>query len=213
MDRQSLDRVFAVTKFYHLCVISLPQMSTELLIGLSCNHLIPCRLWYFLNVIIALRIKDCIPAMVSPLTERYAPLIMIMCKVTQYLLRWGLSIYLHMYLSHSTCHTLYMFLPCHTLYATPFICFTVPHPLYVLPCHTLYMFYHATPFICFTMPHPLYVLPCHTLYRFYHVHGTTPLHLQCHMWPIMSLLLWNEIWLFSLHLVQKHIHLNNYNYM
>ncbi len=149
MDRQSLDRVFAVTKFYHLCVISLPQMSTELLIGLSCNHLIPCRLWYFLNVIIALRIKDCIPAMVSPLTERYAPLLMIMCKVTQYLLRWGLSIY--------TCTSL-------TQHATPFICFTMPHPL----CHTLYMFYRATPFICFTMPHPLYVLPCHTLYMFYH---------------------------------------------
>ena len=87
MDRQLLDKIFTAARFYHLCVLYLPQMSTEILIGLSCNHKLPSRLWYFMDGILGLRVKDAIPAMLSPLTDRHAPLIMITCKVTQYLLR------------------------------------------------------------------------------------------------------------------------------
>ena len=87
MTKMSLDRVLAAARFYHLCVESLPQMSTEILIGLSCNHKLPSRLWYFLSGVLGVQVKDCISALMSPSTDRHASVIMIMCKVTQYLLR------------------------------------------------------------------------------------------------------------------------------
>ncbi len=87
MDSSSLEKMFATARFYHSCVSSLPQMNTEILIGLSCNHKLPSRLWYFIYSIVKLRVKEGVAALMAPLSDRHAPLIMIMCKVTQYLLR------------------------------------------------------------------------------------------------------------------------------
>ena len=87
MDSSSLEKMFATARFYHSCVSLLPQMSTDILIGLSCNHKLPSRLWYFIDSIVKLRVKEGVAALIAPLSDRHAPLIMIMCKVTQYLLR------------------------------------------------------------------------------------------------------------------------------
>ena len=87
MDKPSIDRIYSASKFFQLCVTAIPKMSTEILIGLSCNHHLPSRLWYFICNVIGVHVKNSVPAMLSPETDQFAPILMIICQITQYLLR------------------------------------------------------------------------------------------------------------------------------
>lgn len=85
ISQEEINKICTSAKFYDLCLQMLPQMSSDILIGLSsCGHL-PSKLWCFLSVIIQIDVKSFLHEL--KINSQIVTVMKVMCQVTQYLLR------------------------------------------------------------------------------------------------------------------------------
>ena len=85
VSQEDIKKTCISAQFYDKCLQVLPQISSDLLIGLSSNGHLPAKLWCFLSEIIHIDIKTvlCELKTNSPIVI----VVKIMCQTTQYLLR------------------------------------------------------------------------------------------------------------------------------
>lgn len=86
LHQSVIDEVYQVTSFYNQCVEVLPQLGSDLLVGLSCaNSLLPAKLWYFLHCGCGTDVKTLTQAIIC--NDRLVSVLSIFCQVMQYLLK------------------------------------------------------------------------------------------------------------------------------
>ena len=86
LEQSVISEVYQVAGFYTQCVAVLPQLASDILVGLSCAcSLLPAKLWYFLRCGCGTDVKALTQAIVH--NDRLTSVLTLFCQVTQYLLK------------------------------------------------------------------------------------------------------------------------------
>ena len=103
LDPSMVTEVYEVASFYNLCVEVIPQVGSDVLVGLSCsNSLLPAKLWYFLRCGCTTSVKTVTQAVLQ--NDRLASVLSLFCQVSQHLLKSVLFIqYIYSSLQKKVC--------------------------------------------------------------------------------------------------------------
>ena len=88
MKQKEIDELYVSAKFYDLCVQALPQLASDILIGLSSNGHLPSKLWYFLIQIAGINTRSLLQALKTSQNYGLVSVIAIMCQTTLYTIRY-----------------------------------------------------------------------------------------------------------------------------
>lgn len=81
-------KVYTSSNFYFQCLKTFPQISTEILLGLSCIGHLTLQLWYFLSQVVGLNVKEYVQAVVTNTLDGKCNALMLFSKIFQYEIRY-----------------------------------------------------------------------------------------------------------------------------
>ncbi len=86
IDRTVLNQACSVCSMYNVCLETLTQMASDILVGLGCSGTLVTKLWYFLTGVVGLDVDRAVQRLGSKDGGELGSILTFFSQITQYLL-------------------------------------------------------------------------------------------------------------------------------